>query len=225
MQIINPNLFLFFSKLKKNNNRDWFQSNKAEFKLLEGQIKLFMKHIEQNLNIHDKIEKAKIFRIYRDIRFSKNKIPYKTHFGLSFKREKPALRGGYYLHLEPRKSFLGVGFWAPEKEDLFRIRKELEVDAEEYRQIIENKTLKKYWGSLSGDEVKTVPKGFSIYHPDIDLIKKKQHIFIKNFTDREVLSINFLVIIDRHFQSIRPFFDYMSNILTTDLNGVSQLDQ
>ena len=64
MQIINPNLFLFFSKLKKNNNRDWFQSNKAEFKLLEGQIKLFMKHIEQNLNIHDKIEKAKIFRIY-----------------------------------------------------------------------------------------------------------------------------------------------------------------
>ena len=173
MQIINPDLFSFFSKLKQNNNRDWFQSNKAEFKLLEGQVKLFMKEIEQNLQIHDKIEKAKMFRIYRDVRFSKNKTPYKTHFGLAFHREKPALRGGYYLHLEPENSFLGVGFWAPEKEDLQRIRKELEIDAEEYRQIMDNKAFKKHWGSLSGEEVKTAPKGFSKEHPNIDLIKKK----------------------------------------------------
>ena len=138
MQIINPDLFSFFSKLKENNNRDWFQSNKAEFKLLEGQVKLFMKQIEENLQIHDKIEKAKMFRIYRDVRFSKNKTPYKTHFGLAFHREKPALRGGYYIHLEPENSFLGVGFWAPEKEDLQRIRKELEIDADEYRQIMVN---------------------------------------------------------------------------------------
>ena len=113
MQIINPDLFSFFSKLKENNNRDWFQSNKAEFKLLEGQVKLFMKQIEVNLQIHDKIEKAKMFRIYRDVRFSKNKTPYKNHFGISFHREKPALRGGYYLHLEPDNSFLGVGFGHP----------------------------------------------------------------------------------------------------------------
>ena len=225
MQIINPDLFSFFSKLKQNNNRDWFQSNKAEFKLLEGQVKLFMKEIEQNLQIHDKIEKAKMFRIYRDVRFSKNKTPYKTHFGLAFHREKPALRGGYYLHLEPENSFLGVGFWAPEKEDLQRIRKELEIDAEEYRQIMVNKAFEKHWGSLSGEEVKTAPKGFSKEHPNIDLIKKKQHVFIKNFSDQEVLSSDFIGVIDTHFQNIRPFFDYMSHVLTTDLNGVSLLEE
>ena len=225
MQIINPDLFSFFSKLKQNNNRDWFQSNKAEFKLLEGQVKLFMKEIEQNLQIHDKIEKAKMFRIYRDVRFSKNKTPYKTHFGLAFHREKPALRGGYYLHLEPENSFLGVGFWAPEKEDLQRIRKELEIDAEEYRQIMDNKAFKKHWGSLSGEEVKTAPKGFSKEHPNIDLIKKKQHVFIKNFSDQEVLSSDFIGVIDTHFQNIRPFFDYVSHVLTTDLNGVSLLEE
>jgi uncharacterized protein (TIGR02453 family) len=225
MQIINPDLFSFFSKLKQNNNRDWFQSNKAEFKLLEGQVKLFMKEIEQNLQIHDKIEKAKMFRIYRDVRFSKNKTPYKTHFGLAFHREKPALRGGYYLHLEPENSFLGVGFWAPEKEDLQRIRKELEIDAEEYRQIMDNKAFKKHWGSLSGEEVKTAPKGFSKEHPNIDLIKKKQHVFIKNFSDQEVLSSDFIRVMDTHFQNIRPFFDYMSHVLTTDLNGVSLLEE
>ena len=219
----NPDVFPFFKKLEANNNREWFQANKEEFKLLEADIKQFMQIIADNLKFHDKIEKSKIFRIYRDVRFSKNKTPYKTHFGLSFKREKPALRGGYYLHLEPGKSFLGVGFWAPEKEDLLRIRKELEVGADEYRQIIEKKTLKKYWGSLSGDEVKSAPNGFSKDHPDIDLIKKKQHVFIKNITDQDVHSKDFVDIIDEHFQSIRPFFDYMSNVLTTDLNGVSHL--
>ena len=224
MQIINPDLFSFFSKLKENNNRDWFQSNKTEFKLLEGQVKLFMKQIEENLQIHDKIEKSKMFRIYRDVRFSKNKTPYKNHFGIAFHREKPALRGGYYLHLEPDNSFLGVGFWAPNSADLFRIRKELEFDADELKTLMADTTFKKYWGKLSGDEVKTAPKSFSKEHPNIDLIKKKQYVFIKNFSDKEVLSPVFIKEIDTHFQKIRPFFDYMSNILTTDLNGVSLLE-
>ena len=93
MEIINPDLFLFFSKLKRNNNREWFQSNKAEFKKLESEVKSFVKKIEENLQNHDKIEKSKIFRIYRDVRFSNNKTPYKNHFGISFHREKPYLRG------------------------------------------------------------------------------------------------------------------------------------
>ena len=225
MQTLNPNIFSFFRKLEANNNRDWFHSNKAEFKSLEGEVKQFMQIIADHINAHDKIAKFKMFRIYRDVRFSKNKTPFKTHFGLAFHREKPSLRGGYYIHLEAGKSFLGVGFWAPEKDDLQRIRKELEIDAEEYRQIINNKTFKKYWGDLSGDEVKTAPKGFSKDHPNIDMIKKKQHVFIKNFTDQEVLSPDFTNVIDIHFQKVRPFFDYMSHVLTTDLNGVSLLEE
>lgn len=223
MQRINKELFSFFSKLKKNNNRDWFQAHKSEFKVLESEVQLFMKEIEQKLENHDKIEKAKMFRIYRDVRFSKNKTPYKNHFGIAFHREKPIFRGGYYLHLEPENSFLGVGFWDPNPEDLFRIRKELEFDADELRTLMADAVFKKYWGSLSGDEVKTAPKGFSKDHPNIDLIKKKQYVFIKNFSNKEVLSPHFVDQIDEHFKNIRPFFDYMSNVLTTDLNGESLL--
>jgi uncharacterized protein (TIGR02453 family) len=225
MQTINPKLYSFFTQLKQNNNRDWFLDNKAEFKTLEGEVKLFMKEIEQRLQLHDKIEKAKIFRIYRDVRFSKNKTPYKNHFGIAFHRQKYALRGGYYIHLEPDNSFLGVGFWAPSPNDLFRIRKELEFDAVELRNLMEDANLKKLWGGLLGDEVKTAPKGFSKEHSNIDLIKKKQFIFIKNFSNQEVLDQNFIHLIDYYFRSIRPFFDYMSNVLTTDLNGESLLDK
>ena len=224
MSNINPQVFNFFKSLAKNNNRDWFEAHKPQFKALEGEVKIFMKVVEEKLQIHDKIEKAKMFRIYRDVRFSKNKTPYKNHFGITFHREKPALRGGYYIHLEPGNSFLGVGFWGPKPEDLFRIRKELEVDAEELRQITADPGFLRYWGALKGEEVKTAPKGFNKEHPNIDLIKKKQYTFLKRFKDEEVFDKNFTTLIDKYFQQIRPYFDYMSSVLTTDLNGESLLD-
>jgi uncharacterized protein (TIGR02453 family) len=223
MSGINSKVFQFFSKLAKNNNRKWFECRKTEFKALESEVKIFVKEIESALQEHDKIEKAKIFRIYRDIRFSKNKSPYKTHFGMAFHREKPPLRGGYYIHLEPNNSFLGVGFWGPSAADLFRIRKELEVDASELREIMADPTFKSYWGTLQGDEVKTAPKGFNKEHPNIDLIKKKQYTFHHRLSDQQVFDPNFSELIDDHFQNIRPYFDYMSSVLTTDLNGESIL--
>lgn len=223
MSGINSKVFQFFSKLAKNNNREWFECRKTEFKALESEVKIFVKEIESALQEHDKIEKAKIFRIYRDVRFSKNKSPYKTHFGMAFHREKPPLRGGYYIHLEPNNSFLGVGFWGPSAADLFRIRKELEVDALELREIMADPTFKSYWGTLQGDEVKTAPKGFNKKHPNIDLIKKKQYTFHHRLSDQQVFNPNFSELIDDHFQNIRPYFDYMSSVLTTDLNGESIL--
>ena len=102
-----------------------------------------------------------MFRIYRDVRFSKNKAPYKTHFGGAFHRTKPRLRGGYYLHIAPNnESFIATGFWEPNKEDLFRIRKEFEMDDTEMRKILNNKAFKNIWGELVGDEVKVSTKGF-----------------------------------------------------------------
>tara|TARA_B100001093_G_scaffold208166_1_gene199994 strand:+ start:73 stop:750 length:678 start_codon:yes stop_codon:yes gene_type:complete len=220
-QTINRKVFSFFGELSDNNNRDWFEKNKLRFKKLEVEVKEFLLEVNHKLNDHDHIEKAKMFRIYRDVRFSKNKTPYKTHFGMAFHRQKPSLRGGYYIHLEPNNSFLGVGFWGPNPSDLFRIRKELEVDAFEFRKIINEKSLKEKWGYLLGDEVKTSPKGFNKDHLNIDLIRKKQYIFSKKVTDEEVISFEFLSLIENHFKSIRPFFDYMSSLLSTDLNGES----
>lgn len=218
--------FSFFKKLEKNNNRDWFNEHKPEFKAMEKDVKAVYNSIFENLNVHDEIDKMKLFRIYRDVRFSKNKLPYKTYFGGSFNRVKPRLRGGYYLHIQPNnESFIATGFWEPAKEDLLRIRKEFEMDDSEIRDILDNKTFNSVWGnSFIGDEVKSAPRGFSKDHKAIDLIKKKQYIFTKKYTDKEVLDTNFLNEVDNAFKAIRPFFDYMSDVLTTDLNGVSMID-
>lgn len=214
----------FFKKLAKNNDRDWFNERKPEFKAMEAKVKAAYNHLGELMNAHDQIEKIKIFRIYRDVRFSKNKQPYKTHFGGSFARKKPELRGGYYLHIQPNdESFIATGFWEPNKEDLLRIRKEFEMDDSEIRDILNNKKFKETWGGFVGDELKTAPKGFDKEHPAIDLIRKKQYIFIKKYTDKEVLADNFLEDVNNDFKKIRPYFNYMSDVLTTNLNGESLL--
>ena len=214
----------FLNKLSKNNNRDWFNDNKPEFKTIESKVKSAYNHLGELMNVHDQIEKTKIFRIYRDVRFSKNKLPYKTHFGGSFARKKPELRGGYYLHIQPNnESFIATGFWEPNKEDLLRIRKEFEMDDSEMRAILNDKTFKSTWGDFVGEELKTAPKGFDKEHPAIDLIRKKQYIFVKKYTDKEVLADDFLDQVNTAFIQIRPYFDYMSDVLTTNLNGESLL--
>ncbi len=218
--IIFEDLFSFLIKLEKNNNRDWFHAHKQEFKQVEKQNKAFYNLVLDALRTHDDIDKLKLFRIYRDVRFSKNKQPYKTHFGGSFHRRKPELRGGYYLHLAPNnQSFIATGFWEPNKADLLRIRKEFEMDDTEIRQIISNKSFKNVWGDLVGDELKTAPRNFDKDHPAIDLIRKKQYIFTKKFPDQEVLSSTFLEEVNTSFKAVRPYFDYMSDVLTTNLNG------
>tara|TARA_R110002073_G_scaffold72537_1_gene177224 strand:+ start:205227 stop:205907 length:681 start_codon:yes stop_codon:yes gene_type:complete len=215
----------FFKKLEKNNNREWFTEHKPEFKEVESEVKKFYNALLEMLQSHDDVDKLKMFRVYRDVRFSKDKTPYKTHFGGSFHRTKPRLRGGYYVHLAPNDaSFIATGFWEPHKDDLLRIRKEFELDAIEFRKIITAKAFKSTWGDLVGDQVKTAPKGFNKEHQDIDLIRKKQFIFTKKFTDKEVTSPDFIKEVSTAFKAVRPYFDYMSEVLTTDLNGVSLID-
>ena len=221
-QSIPKETFTFFKKLEKNNDRDWFNEHKPEFKAIEAKVKSAYNRLGERMNTHDQIEKIKIFRIYRDVRFSKNKLPYKTHFGGSFARKKPELRGGYYLHIQPNnESFIAAGFWEPSKEDLFRIRKEFEIDDREMRDILSNKVFKTTWGNFVGDELKTAPKGFDKEHPAIDLIRKKQFIFTKKFSDKDVLADDFLDSVNDAFKKIRPYFNYMSDVLTTNLNGES----
>lgn len=211
----------FLSELEKNNNRDWFTENKKRFENHQKTIKAFFQEINEEFGKQDSIEKMQIHRIYRDIRFSKDKTPYKINFSVSFDRTKPHLRGGYYLHIQPGGSFVGGGFWEPNAEDLNRIRKEFEMDDEEIRSIIADENFKKFFGELKGEELKTAPKGFDKNHPAIDLIRKKQYLISRSFTDKEVTSPNFKTEILATFQAMRPFFDYMSDVLGTNLNGES----
>jgi len=214
----------FLTDLSKNNNRDWFADNKDRYTASHEEMILFADHVLDLMNQHDNIEtvsgKKSLFRIYRDVRFSKDKSPYKAWWSGGFKRATASLRGGYYFHIEPGgKNFVGGGFWGPNKEDLQRIREEIAMDASEFREILHSKDFVETFGTLDGEQLKTAPKGFDKEHPDIDLLRYKQFIFSKQFTDEEVLSPDFGKRLDDAFQKMRPFFDLMSDVLTTDING------
>ncbi|WP_310991966.1 DUF2461 domain-containing protein [Aequorivita marina] len=217
--------FQFLLKLKENNNREWMQENKKEYLANEKELKLFYAEIERRLNITDEIAKVKLFRINRDIRFSKNKTPYNSHRSVSFSRAGAHRRGGYYLRLESGNSYMAGGFFAPEPADLLRIRKEFEVDASEIREILAQPDFKKSFGTfMQHNAVKTAPRGFNKEDKNIDLIRLKSFTLRHNFTDEEVFSSDFADKLIYHYSLLRPFFNYMSDVLTTDLNGVSLID-
>ena len=221
--VISNSIFSFFKRLKLNNNREWFLENKSVFKSHESQVKIFGEELKNRLNKFDNIDRFKVFRIYRDIRFSKDKTPFKTHFGLTWHRIKPKYRGGYYLHLCPGNNFLACGFWDPNPNDLKRIRQELIFDAQDFKELINTTSFQSNWGELKGSELKTAPRGVDKNHPDIKLIRKKQFIFSINYSNKEVCEKNFIDRLEESIKKVRPFVDYMSELLTTDENGESLL--
>ncbi|PCH76154.1 MAG: TIGR02453 family protein [Flavobacteriaceae bacterium] len=224
MITVQQSTFNFLKDIEKNNNREWFTDNKPAYVAEQKKLLSFYTALEEKLNEHDTIEKLKMFRIYRDVRFSKNKTPYKTNMSGHFIRATNRLRGGYYLEIRPGASFVAGGFWGPNKEDLLRIRKEFELDGFEIREVLADKIFKENFGELRGDGVKTAPRGFEKEHENIDLIRKKQFILVRNFTDKEVLSVGFMDEVNASFIAMRPFLNLMSSILTTDLNGESLFD-
>lgn len=223
---IPESVFSFLHELKENNTREWMETNRNRYLKNEEYLKKCYEHLNFELNKTDQIERMKIFRIYRDLRFTPDKTPYNIHRSVSFRRAGAARRGGYYLRIQPGNSFVAGGFFNPNKEDLFRIRKEFEMDSEEIRAILNQSDFQKSFDGFSTeDAVKTAPKGFDKTHKNIDLIRLKSFVVRHRFSDEEVLSSNFLEKVLFHFQLLRPLFDYMSDVLTTDLNGVSILDQ
>ncbi|ROI00790.1 DUF2461 domain-containing protein [Chryseobacterium daecheongense] len=213
--------FEFLKQLQQNNNREWFAQHKAEYDAVVKENKTFFNQVYTELQEHDNLKGIHIFRIYRDVRFSKDQTPYKTNFGVGYSRSKPMLRGGYYIQIEPGNSFVGGGFWGPDAKDLLRIRKEFENSTAEIEKITSDKTFVQYFKEIKGDSVKTAPRGFDKDHPAIDLIRKKQYVVMRKFTDKEVLSDDFQKEAILTLLAMRPFFDYMSEVLTTDLNGES----
>jgi uncharacterized protein (TIGR02453 family) len=216
----------FLSELRDNNHRDWMQANKKRYQSGEKTLKAFYAHMESGLNREDQIDKVKVFRINRDIRFSKDKTPYNVHRSVSFSRAGAHRRGGYYLRIEPGGSLMAGGFFSPEPHDLLRIRKEFEMDSSTIRKILSQADFKKAFDGFNQDyAVKTAPKGFKKDDPNIDLIRLKSFFVTHAFSDQEVTHPEFADKLLYHFELLRPYFDYMSEVLTTDLNGVSLLDQ
>jgi uncharacterized protein (TIGR02453 family) len=210
-QILIPKSSLdFLVQLKENNNKPWFEEHKAEYLKELNYIETFAGALLHELS-------------KSDVCFSKDKTPFKTYWGGSYKRATSARRGGYYFHIEKGNTSLIGGFWGPNAADLKRIRSEFAHDHESFREILNSKTFKNNFGTMQGEQLKTTPKGFDADHEAIDLLRYKQFLIIKRFTDEEVLSPQFLEKALEAFQNMRPFFDYMSEVLSTDINGASVL--
>ncbi|MEM7108986.1 MAG: DUF2461 domain-containing protein [Bacteroidota bacterium] len=214
----------FLSILKENNNREWFNEHKGIYLEAHGNLIEFADELLSLLHLHDQIEtptgKKSLFRIYRDVRFSKDKTPYQTHFSGGFRRATRHLRGGYYFRIQPGgNSLIAGGFWGPTTEDMKHIRLQIQADDQPLRHILQDQSFQQYFGGLEGEQLKTAPKGFPKDDPAIDLLRYKQLILTHSFSDEEVKDKNFALAVDKGFRNMRPFLDYMSDILTTDLNG------
>lgn len=223
--IISNETMLFLKSLERNNNRDWFQKHKDRYLAAQQDVVEWLNALIAEMNKHDQIQtrngKEALYRIYNDVRFSEDKTPYNPRFAGNLKRVKPFLRGGYYFWIKPGASRIGCGFTYPNPQDLLRIRQDINVNHHQWRKILKQKKLRQVFGSMQGDQVKTAPKGFPKNHPAIDLLRYKQFWFEKSYTDKEVLSKSFLQQVNNDFKAIRPFFDHMTEVLSTDLNGES----
>ncbi len=223
--VIKKSTFDFLKKLSDNNNRDWFNAHKDHYLLAQANAELFMDALIVKMNTHDEIEtpsgKKSLYRIYNDVRFSKDKSPYSARFSGYLRRLKPYLRGGYYIWLKPGGSKVGCGFAYPNSEDLKRIRFDIERNHTDWNRMLKRKSIQSTFGAMQGSKVPTAPRGFSKDHPAIELLRYKQFWFEHAFNDKEVLADDFVSNVSKTFRAIRPFFDYMSEVLTTDLNGES----
>lgn len=222
--MINRATLDFLKELRKHNTREWFAEHKKDYEMARKEFSKLIDVSADELNLTDVIESKKIFRINRDVRFSKDKSPYKNNLSGFFTRATAARRGGYFLSVEPEgKTIVGGGFYAPEKEDLLRIRKEFEMDTTEIEKITADKNFVNHFGKMRGEFLKSAPRDFDKEHPNIKWINMKQLYAFREFTDDEVIAESFPKEVIRTFLAIRPFFDYMSDVLTTDLNGESIL--
>lgn len=190
----------FFKKLKRNNHREWFEKHKQEY---EEHVKLPMQCLVASLQPHfarfapeyELNPKRAIFRIYRDVRFSKDKTPYKTHVAAHFVlRGKPKglLGSGYYLAIEPGESFVGAGIYMPDGEQLKRIRKAIAGQASKFLGVINDKKFKKRFGTIEGDKLKRIPQGYEENHPMAEWLKLKQFFVGVSWPDTKSLRSTFV---------------------------------
>lgn len=223
MSTLSKNNFAFLNALRENNNKAWFDENRPTYELMKDEVAIFADEVLRILNKKDVIEtisgKKSMFRIFKDVRFSKDKSPYKQNWSGYYRRATTSRRGGYYYHIEPGNTYISGGFFSPNKEDLLHFRKQLEVDAQPLREILDKKEFKTYFGNLEGTQLKTSPKGFDKEADNIDLLRYKSYHVTHYFTDKEVLSDDFAKKMADGLVKLLPFFDVMTNYLLTDLNG------
>ncbi|HOY37989.1 MAG: DUF2461 domain-containing protein [Bacteroidales bacterium] len=212
-------IFGFLNELQQNNNREWFRQNEAAYRQSVSLFEKFVQQLVIGINEFDPSighpeAKDCIFRIYRDVRFSHNKEPYKTNFGAYIAEGgKKSIKAGYYVHLQPGASFAGGGIYMPAPEILKAIRSEIYYNTEEFKRIMGAKEFTTYFSGIYGDKLKTCPKDFPKDFPDASLLVYKDYTVIHSFSDHEMFSENITDEILKVFRAQHPFNDFLNNAL------------
>jgi uncharacterized protein (TIGR02453 family) len=213
-----PETVKFLSELKKNNNREWFNENKSRYEELVLDVAL---HFIQSM--HDPLKEmaphftaipkrmgGSLMRVYRDTRFSKNKLPYKTNIGIQFRHEqaKSAHSPGYYVHVDPDDVFIGAGMWMPESQPLLAIRERIRDKSAEWIRAKGDKAFARHF-KLGGSSLTRPPRGFDKEHPMIEDIKRKSFIAVKNMTHDDALSPQFQRKVETAFKAATPYMQFL----------------
>jgi uncharacterized protein (TIGR02453 family) len=208
----------FLTALKGNNNREWFHANKPEYVKVRKNFEDFSAVLLDNLKTFDKtlqnIEiKQCLFRIYRDVRFSPNKEPYKTHFGAYFAKNggKNSHFAGYYFHLDPAESFFGGGIYMPLPEYLKAIRKEIYYQIEEFKAIIDAPVFNKYYNGIEEiEKLKKAPADFPKDFSDIELLKNKHFFASHYYNPQDACREDFIHFISTGLKTVKPLVDFVN---------------
>jgi len=219
--MINPQTVDFLKELIQHNDRDWFQTNKADYdKARENVIDFTAKLIIELQTIDPAIEetieaKKCVMRIYRDIRFSKNKAPYKNNFGISIPTKGSKLVGvEYYFHLTPGASFIAGGYWMPEADHLKAIRQEIDYNAHDLKAIIDDAEFIKLFGNFrEQDRLKTTPKGYDADNENIDLLKLKSFIVSHKIKDKDLFKADSVDYVAKVCSKLYPLTVFLRNAI------------
>jgi uncharacterized protein (TIGR02453 family) len=207
----------FIGSLAKNNNRDWFEAHRDQYEAAMESFQAFVARLIDGMAAFEDLggltAKKSVMRIYRDIRFSKDKTPYKDGFGA---RMMPGGRGagwfGYYVHLQPgNQSMLASGMYDSTPQQLSRYRAAVAADPKPLRKIIAAPAFRKHFGELWGEVLKTTPKGYPPDHPAIDLLRRKQVCVTEPFKDSAVAAASFTKQALESFKTMKPFLDWLND--------------
>ena len=208
----------FLAGLQENNNKAWFEMNRPAY---ENARELFETFVDQLIFGLGTVEDMKgilakdcMMRIYRDIRFSKDKSPYKINMAASIgPGGKKSWRQHYYLHLEPHNaSMVAGGLHSQDSAQMIKFRTAIDRDARPFKDIINAKAFKQYFGTLESEKLKTAPQGFARDHPEIELLRMKEVVAIHRLSDETVLSPDFSAHVLKAFEAMKPFLDYLNSI-------------
>lgn len=214
--MLTDSTFKFLKDLKKNNNREWFAARKPVYDEVKLQVIALtaeaLSHISKTHPEFANVDPAKcVLRIYRDVRFSTNKAPYKTNIGVSINPKGKGTSGpGYYLHIEPGASFIGGGWWMPPAENLKNIRQEIDYNAANFRKIISHKDFKKYYGKLSEeDRLQNAPKGYEKDHAEIEFLRLKSFVAFCPLSDDDFSEKKIATDISKAIDALVPLVKFL----------------